>query len=242
MNREAASYFQLVFTDDREIAEREKKKSQIATGGTDYAVGNASATIDRTYDGRVADPTDEVLLKEVWTGNKDALTILFRSYARLVRTVACRILRNEAEADDLVQEVFLFIFRKADLFDAARGNARSWIVQVTYHRAIDRRRYLASRHFYKGEALDDRMLSDTSVVHYEESMEGKLGRATLREIEEALSEDQHRVLDLYFYEGFALSEIAEAMGQTVGNIRNHYYRGLEKMRRHILGAKSRAGE
>jgi RNA polymerase sigma-70 factor (ECF subfamily) len=91
--------------------------------------------------------SDEALMEQLGTGNKDALALLFRRYARMVRAVAYRILRNPSEAEDLLQDVFLFLFLKSQLFDRARGPARSWIVQVTYHRAIDRRRYLISRRF-----------------------------------------------------------------------------------------------
>lgn len=192
---------------------------------------------DITQATHIEDLSDETLFEGLRTDSKDALAILFSRYARLVRVVAQRILRNESEADDLVQDVFLFIFRKAELFDAARGSARSWIVQVTYHRAIDRRRYLASRHFYSGVALDDQILCNASSSRYEESIEGRLGREILREIEESLSGDQRQVLELYFYEGLRMNEIAEAMGQTVANVRNHYYRGLEKMRKCLFEAK-----
>src|SRR5258707_1350982 len=99
----------------------------------------------------VAQPTeisDELLMEQVRQGTKEALSLIFRRHARAVRNVAYRILRNEAEADDLVQDVFLFIFRKAASFDSAHGTARSWIIHVTYHRAFDRRRYLNTRRFY----------------------------------------------------------------------------------------------
>ena len=65
-----------------------------------------------------------------------------------------RILRDDSEADDLLQEVFLFVHRNCSMFDSVQGLVRSWIVQMTYHRAIDRRRYLNSRHFYTRLDLD----------------------------------------------------------------------------------------
>ncbi len=102
---------------------------------------------DRTF-GQPAQPTDEALLLSTCRGDKEALGLLFQRHARLVRAVGYRILRDESEADDVLQEVFLFIYRKSDLFDPTKSSARSWIVQVAYHRAIDRRRYLDSRHFY----------------------------------------------------------------------------------------------
>jgi len=67
----------------------------------------------------ISEISDELLLEQVQEGAKEALGVLFRRHARSVRNVAYRVLRNEAEADDLVQEVFLFIFRKAALFDVA---------------------------------------------------------------------------------------------------------------------------
>ncbi len=98
--------------------------------------------------------SDEVLMEGLCAGEKEALAQLFRRYARVVRTVAFRILRDGAEADDLLQELFLFINRKCAKFDGSKGSARSWIVQMTYHLAIDRRRYLSSRHFYTQVNID----------------------------------------------------------------------------------------
>jgi RNA polymerase sigma-70 factor (ECF subfamily) len=182
-------------------------------------------------------------LRQVRAGDKEALGTLFRRYARMVRTVAQRILHDASEADDLVQEVFLFVFRKAALFDPTRGSVRSWLVQVTWHRAIDRRRYLAARHFYTSLELEDDLLEAKTaqglLTFYEESMEGSLGRETLQRMEEALSEDQRRVIGLYFFEGYTIGEIAALLGQTPGNVRNHYYRALERMRRKIFPARLR---
>ncbi len=188
-------------------------------------------------------PSDEILLVQLDKGDKEALAILFRRYARMVRAVAYRILRDLSEADDLLQEVFLFIFRKSALFDATRGSARSWIVQVTYHRAIDRRRYLASRHFYTSIEIDaDVHLHkfQVEIAFYEQSMEGMLGKEMLRRIHESLSDDQRQIIQLYFFEGYTLEEIASKLGQALGNVRNHYYRGLERMRKQIFSSKLRS--
>ncbi|HEY2468233.1 MAG TPA: sigma-70 family RNA polymerase sigma factor [Terracidiphilus sp.] len=183
-------------------------------------------------------PSDEFLIEQLRHGNHDALAVIFRRYARMVRSVAYRIVRDEAEAEDLLQEVFLFIFRKWSLFDSVRGSARSWIVQVTYHRAIDRRRHLASRRFYTSSELDETLIANdepmTDTTFYERSIEGVLGVETLKRIEEELSDDQRRTIQLYFFDGYTFEEIAERTGQTVGNIRNHYYRGLERIRRLIF--------
>ena len=82
-----------------------------------------------------ADISDESLLRQIGIGDRDALTMLFERYARLTRSVAVRILRDTAEAEDLVQDLFLYIQRKCGIFDSSKSTARSWIVQMAYHRA-----------------------------------------------------------------------------------------------------------
>jgi RNA polymerase sigma-70 factor (ECF subfamily) len=81
--------------------------------------------------------SDEALLNQISVGNGEALSALFKRYARLTRSVAFRILRDTAEAEDLVQDLFLYIQRKCGIFDSSKSTARSWIVQMAYHRARD---------------------------------------------------------------------------------------------------------
>ncbi len=182
--------------------------------------------------------TDEVLLESVSRGDREALSVLFRRHARMVRILAERILRNASEADDLVQEVFLFVFRKAGLFNPDRGSARSWLAQVAYHRAFDRRRYLASRHFYSNLELQEAVLRAEEpaalTTSYDDTIEAALGQDALRRIDEALTEVQRRVMHLHFFDGYTVQEIAGMIGQSVGNVRNHYYRALEKMRKELF--------
>jgi RNA polymerase sigma-70 factor, ECF subfamily len=102
--------------------------------------------------------SDEVLMGCIVKGNKEALADLFRRYARVVRAVAYRVLRDASEADDLVQDIFLLVQRDCVGFDSSKGSARFWILQMTYRRAISRRRYLTSRHFYTRLDLDDETL------------------------------------------------------------------------------------
>src|SRR5262249_44701119 len=95
----------------------------------------------------LTEPTDEFLVCEIGQGSGEALSILFRRYARLIHSISSRILGDASEADDLVQDVFLYLERTASSYDQQKSSARSWLVQITYHRAIDRRRELKSRHF-----------------------------------------------------------------------------------------------
>lgn len=188
--------------------------------------------------------SDEVLLAQVSGGNGDALASLFQRYALLVRSIASRILRNSAEAEDLVQDLFLFIQRKCRTFDGSKSSARSWIVQMTYHRAIERRRYLTTRQFYSSERSD---ASGDSVVgipttESDYSAEAVFGRNGLEKLLESLSQDQRETLRLHFFEGYTMAEIATKLGQTHGNVRNHYYRALEKLRKQMFGTTVRTVE
>jgi RNA polymerase sigma-70 factor, ECF subfamily len=193
---------------------------------------------------QIVEVSDEALLVQVCQGRRDALALLFRRHARTVRNVAYRILRNEAEADDLVQDVFIFIFRKAALFNSSRGKARSWIVQITYHRAFDRRRHLNTRHFYASRELEDAALNMADPRHEtlfaEWSLESVWGRESAARLRELLSPAQLSTIELHFFEGYTLEEIADRLGQNLSNIRNHYYRGLEKLRKPAFANKLRS--
>jgi RNA polymerase sigma-70 factor (ECF subfamily) len=189
----------------------------------------------------VVAPSDEQLVEMASEGDREALSVLFRRHANMVQNLSVRILRDAAEAEDLVQEVFLFVFRRGHLFDSNRGSARSWLAQITYHRAFDRRRYLMSRRFYSNLELQEAVFRQEEPAamtrSYEDSIEAAVGRDALQRIHESLSEVQQRVMRLHFFDGYGIQEIAAILGQTVGNVRNHYYRALEKMRKEIFSPK-----
>jgi RNA polymerase sigma-70 factor (ECF subfamily) len=178
---------------------------------------------------------DEALLVRLQAGDREALACLFERYGRLVQGIAVRILRNSAEAEDLVQDLFLFIQRKCRIFDSSKSSARSWIVQMAYHRAIERRRYLATRQFYshsEAQCTADQVVG-VPTTEDDYSAEAVFGRNGLKKVVDALSEDQRETLRLHFFEGHTLTEISEKLGQPLGNVRHHYYRGLDKLRKQM---------
>ena len=179
---------------------------------------------------------DAALIVRVQVGDRDALALLFRRYAHPVWNIGQRILRDKAEAEDLVQEVFLYIHRKSTLFDSSKGSARSWIIQVAYTQALLRRRELKSHGFYLSGIADKQSechQPDAGGAHYDHTVEGLFGRNGWKRIVEDLSEDQRETLRLHFFEGYTFTEIAEKLGQSFANVRNHHYRGLEKLRKHV---------
>lgn len=183
---------------------------------------------------------DEELIRGICVEDMEALRSLFRRHARLVRAVSSRILRDLGEADDLVQDVFLYLYQNCKSFDSAKASARSWIVQIAYSRAIDRRRYLAARRFYDLLNVDDpglEIASERTQPAYDKSIEAALGTGEAKALFDCLSDDQKKTFRLYFFEGYTFEEIAKLLGQTLGNVRNHYYRGLEKIRERVFSKK-----
>ena len=181
------------------------------------------------------DGTDEVLFEQIARGAQEALAVLFRRYAGHIRNIGWRILRDAGEADDLVQEVFLYVFRKGRLYDPSKGPARSWLMQVAYTQAFLRRRTLTSHGFYTPAVTDRPAETEPSlvqVVHPDYTVEGFFGRNGWKKVWDSLTEYQRETLRLRFYEGCTFAEIAEKLGQSYVNIRHHYYRGLEKFRKH----------
>src|ERR1700674_5200390 len=96
--------------------------------------------------------TDEDLLQQLQCGVADALAVLFDRHYRLVFSVARRILRDSGEAEDLMQEVFLEVYRDADKFAPARGGVKNWILVLAKYRSLNRWKYLHLRGHYEGRS------------------------------------------------------------------------------------------
>ena len=188
-----------------------------------------------------SEDSDERLLALIREDDREALALFFRRYAGIVRGVAYRVLRDVSEADDMLQDIFLLVHRLCGTFDSSKGSARFWILQMTYRRAISRRRYLTSRHFYTRVDLDavETELADprNPTAEIEGLIDATRGNGSLQKVFEELSENQQQTLKLFFVEGYTFDEIAEKLGQSRGNIKNHYFRGLERLRKHIFGGK-----
>jgi len=187
---------------------------------------------------------DEVLLIRFIDGDDQSLGCFFQRYGRLLRSIAARILRDGSEAEDLVQDLFLFVYRKSVIFDSAQSSARSWIVQMAYHRAISRRRYLVTRQFYMHEDVDGAggQVVGVATTENDYSAETVFGRNGLEKVMEALTDDQRKTLQLHFFEGYTLAEISEKLGQPHGNVRHHYYRGLAQLRKQMSESNVRIAE
>jgi RNA polymerase sigma-70 factor (ECF subfamily) len=190
-------------------------------------------------DVRVLECPDDELMVRLQSGDSTALDLIFDRYSRLVLGIALRVLHDYGEAEDVVQDVFFHMFQKASLFDPSKGSAKGWIVQVAYHRSLDKRAHLGRRGFYLGtdvESLDDTLLGETDL---DREIGAKLNRAQLEKAFEELPEMQRRTLELFYFEGLDLREISEKLNEPLPNVRHHYYRGLAKLRKSAFVKKLR---
>jgi RNA polymerase sigma-70 factor (ECF subfamily) len=162
-------------------------------------------------------------------GRHDALAVLFDRYHRLVMTIALRILRDAGEAEDLMQAVFLEVFRSSAQFDPARGTTKVWLLQFAYHRSFNRRHYLSLRGLYErpSKAEGD---SEPALARNAQSHSAMESSHLVKEALGSLNGAQRKVLELAFYEGLTMREIAEKTGDSFDSVRHYYYRGLEKLR------------
>src|SRR5258708_19510727 len=92
--------------------------------------------------------SDNELLEQLMVGNDDAFAVIVDRYQRLVYSVAYRYVKDAGEAEDVVQIVFLDVFRKKGLFDPSKGTLKMWLLQYAYTRSINRHYHLQQRHFY----------------------------------------------------------------------------------------------
>src|SRR5207302_3586577 len=169
--------------------------------------------------------SDAELIELFKNGSKEAMDILYSRYRRLVLCTSLKILRDHAEAEDIVQDVFLEICKRAELFDPARGTVRLFILQYAYSRSLDRRKYLTLR-YSNGHSSN----GNGNHVHGEIELDGAPNALDILTLEErrqmilealrALAPKQREVFRLICSQGLLIKEIAEQLDETEGNVRH----------------------
>ena len=175
--------------------------------------------------------SDIELMVRLRGGEQEALSPLFDRYHRLVLSIASKIVRDRTEAEDVMQEVFFDVYRVADRFDPAKGTLKSWIVQFAYHKGLNRRKYLALR-----GAFDDQQIREFDLSEAPRNGNGHSSDDILEIVQQGLATlapKQREAVELVCFEGFLLREVADRTKESLGNVRHHYYRGIEKLREFV---------
>lgn len=170
---------------------------------------------------------DADVMAAVQAQSGEALEVLVDRYRRMVLRVANGILRDAAEAEDVTQEVFLEVYRKAHLFDPARGNVRMWLLQYAYHRSFRRKAFLRLRAAYRSETLDR---LETAPQPRARQLTHDECRWMVRAGLASLPERQRATLEMACLEGLSLKDVAQRLRVSPGCARHYYYRGLARLR------------
>lgn len=183
---------------------------------------------------RLARLEDVELAGELASGNHDALTVLFERHNAVVFRIARRMLRNDGEAEETVQQVFLDVYRAIGQFDSTKGSFKTWLMQFAYHRAINRREHLIARQFYGWQDLDELLpeLHGCTQGPLQQSPQ-ELGYL-INQLLSTIKPIQRKVIEMTFFYGLTAEEIANATGETPSVVRHSLYRGLGKLRSAVL--------
>lgn len=176
--------------------------------------------------------TDEDLMRALRIGCNDALAVLFERHSALVFRIARAILRDDGEAEETVQRVFLDVFKAVSQFNPDRGSFKTWLLQYAYHRSINRRQHLESNRFYSRDELNE--LAPAEMFY-------SPGRSLclppqevvclVEQVLATLESRQRRVIELTYFDGLTAEEIARKTGDTASSVRHNLYRGLAKLRK-----------
>ena len=177
---------------------------------------------------------DQVAIEQMARGSQSALGELYDRHGRLIYSLALRVLRDQGDAEDVVQEVFLQAWREAARFDLTRGNVVAWLVMVTRSRAIDRLRRRQARPQLAAKSEPDNRVDDGPRVDVQ--MEWQSRAAEVRRAVETLPLLQRVAVELAFFDGLTHAEIAEQLEVPLGTVKTRVRQGLLKMRDSLAGA------
>lgn len=175
--------------------------------------------------------SDVSLLKAVGLGDESALASLYDRYRLILFGLLTRILNSRAEAEDVLQEVFLQVWRRAGDFDERRGRPFTWLVTLARSRAIDRLRLLASRERVVTAAAQEVREEISDAV--EDTLHAEQRETVMRALAK-LTEEQRQVLLLAYLDGMTQSEIAAKLNSPLGTIKTRMRSAMIKLRE-LLG-------
>jgi RNA polymerase sigma-70 factor, ECF subfamily len=173
--------------------------------------------------------SDEALVLLAARSEQTALAELYDRYGRLAYGLALRVLRDEALAEDAVQEAFLAVWRAAPRFVPERGRASTWILTLVHRRAVDLVRREERR---RADSLAT--VPEPGGTGADEDVVLRLQRQRVQQALGLLPDPQREALELAYYGGFTQSELAERLGQPLGTIKSRMFAGLTRMRE-LLG-------
>jgi len=167
---------------------------------------------------------EAALIERIRSGDESAMADMYDRYSGIVYGVALRVLGNTTAAEDVLQEVFLQLWRNPQVFDANRGKLPAWLAVIARNRAID--------HLRKRPPEDDiEDLPISTGVNLENEAAQRIAVDKIRGVLAQLPQDQRRALEMAFFEGMTHTEIAAKSGEPLGTIKTRIRTGLLVLRK-----------
>jgi RNA polymerase sigma-70 factor (ECF subfamily) len=167
---------------------------------------------------------DSFLLGRIQRGDEGAMASLYDRYSRVVYSVALRVLRDPAAAEDVLQDIFMQIWRKPDSFVSTRGSLAGWLAVIARNRSID-----SLRRRKPQDSVDEVVLASSYNLAEESERNVMMERA--RGVMVGLPAEQRKVLEMAFFDGLTHSEIAELTGDPLGTVKTRIRAGLLVLRK-----------
>jgi RNA polymerase sigma-70 factor (ECF subfamily) len=167
---------------------------------------------------------DAALLARIQRGDEQAMAMLFDRYSKIVYSVALRVLRDAASAEDILQEIFMQVWRNPAGFVATRGSLGGWLAVVTRNRSID-----ALRRKKPTEQVEEMQLAGPGNLADESERNLMMERA--RGVIAHLPAEQRKTLEMAFFDGLTHSEIAEMTGDPLGTVKTRIRSALLTLRK-----------
>jgi RNA polymerase sigma-70 factor, ECF subfamily len=167
---------------------------------------------------------DTSLLALVRKGDEQAMASLFDRYSKVVYSVALRVLRDPAAAEDVLQEIFMQVWRNPDSFTSTRGSLGGWLAVVARNRSID-----TLRRKRPTDSVDDVVLASSTNIASEVERSSLMERA--RGVIVTLPAEQRKTLEMAFFDGLTHSEIAELTGDPLGTVKTRIRSALLTLRK-----------
>src|SRR5271165_5376218 len=168
------------------------------------------------------------LIARIRVGEQQAMSELYDRYSKVVYAVALRVLQDAAAAEDVLQDIFLQLWRNPDAFDASRGSLAAWLAVISRHRAIDRLRK-------RRPEVDIEECVIAGGPDLSDEAERGLIVEKVRSVLAEMSPNQRNALELAYFQGLTHTEIAEKTGEPLGTIKTRIRTGLQQLRAKLAG-------
>ena len=184
-----------------------------------------------------SDPIDLLLLQRIVARDTAALADLYDRHNRLLFGLILRIVRDRAEAEDILQEVFVRVWTRAESYDPQLGRPTPWLVRLAHNRAIDRLRARRTRHDDRvsalGESTADTPPCASDIRTPESDVLEAERRGTVTDALSSLPTEHRRLIEAAFFDGYTHSELAKHFGLPLGTVKTRIRAGMIAMRQRL---------